>query len=221
MIRQRGANINAVAARYGGATALQAACIAGYIGIAKTLIDLGADINAPRARKLGRTALEGAAEHGRIDILHLLLDQGVNTTGYGRLQYARSIAFAAREGHPTAVRLLKSHRKWAEQDEILLLRVERHFDERCELCQLCEIREDFDTIEISFGENPGTTGVDIDWDTEFSDFYSQNNERCANCDGELDEDVYSDSDIEVAEQIGVSLDDRGDDERPQEVALES
>lgn len=33
--------------------------------------------------------------------------------------------------------------------------------------------------------------------------------------------MYSDSDIEVAEQIGVSLDDRGDDERPQEVALES
>lgn len=220
-ILQRGANINAVAAHCGGATALQAACIAGYIGIAKTLIDLGADINAPRARKFGRTALEGAAEHGRIDILHLLLDQGVNTTGYGRLQYARSIAFAERERHPIAVRLLKSHRKWAEQDEILLLRVERHFDERCELCQLCEIREDFDTIDISFGENPGTTGVDIDWDTEFSDFYSQNNERCANCDGELDEDVYSDSDIEVAEQIGVSLDDRGDDERPQEVALES
>lgn len=193
LIRQRGANMNAVAAHYGGATALQAACIAGYIGIAKTLIDLGADINAPRARKFGRTALEGAAEHGRIDILHLLLDQGVNTTGYGRLQYARSIAFAERERHPTAVRLLKSHRKWAEQDEILLLRVERHFDERRELCELCE---NFgNTIEISFGENPGTTGVDIDWDTEFSDFYLRNNGRCVDCYGELHEDVYSDSDI--------------------------
>lgn len=173
LIRQRGANINAVAAHYGGATALQAACIAGYLGIAKTLIDLGADINAPRARKFGRTALEGAAGHGKIDILHLLLDQGVNTTGWGRLQYARSIAFAEGEGHSTASRLLKSHRKWAEQDERLLLRVKRQLDEECEWCG------DNDTIEISLGENPGNAASDIDWDVEIADFYSREaKERC-------------------------------------------
>lgn len=109
LLREKGANINAIPARDGGATALQIASIRGYLGIARRLIELGAEVNAAPARVNGRTALEGAAEHGRIDMIQMLLLEGASVTGDdGQRQCRRAIEFAERNGHNAAARLLIS-----------------------------------------------------------------------------------------------------------------
>jgi Ankyrin repeats (3 copies) len=90
-----------------GVTALQAACIGGYIGIACLLLSKGARINAPASPVKGRTALEGAAEYGRIDMLQMLLDNGAELYGTGERQYLQSCKLAASNGHITARDLLE------------------------------------------------------------------------------------------------------------------
>ncbi|KAF6515501.1 hypothetical protein HZS61_005407 [Fusarium oxysporum f. sp. conglutinans] len=116
-----GADVNLLPALENGATALQFAAINGHLGIAKRLLEMGALINAPGAAlEGGRTALEGAAEMGRIDMIKFLLCQGVLTTGPGRLQYIKSIEYAAEEGHEAAERLLRDVRDWFPEDERLL-----------------------------------------------------------------------------------------------------
>ncbi|KAF9771506.1 hypothetical protein IL306_010847 [Fusarium sp. DS 682] len=116
-----GADVNLLPALENGATALQFAAINGHLGIAKRLIEMGALINAPGAAlDGGRTALEGAAEIGRLDMIKFLLCHGVLTTGHGRLQYIKSIEYAAEEGHEAAERLLRDVRDWFPEDERLL-----------------------------------------------------------------------------------------------------
>lgn len=125
LLLKAGAEVNAPAARCGGATALQLAAILGRIGIAKMLIDLGADIDAPRAANGGRTALEGAAERGRIDTIQLLLSEGAATGGKGRLQYMRALKFAECEGHLVAANMLREHRDWITEDDKLWRELEQ------------------------------------------------------------------------------------------------
>lgn len=116
-----GADINAApTTKYFGATALQAASIKGYFGLVRRILELGADPNAPGSEVGGRTALEGAAEHGRLDVVQLILNSGVETSGSGRRQYVRAIAFARKEGHHTVATLLECHREWTETDQGIL-----------------------------------------------------------------------------------------------------
>ncbi|PSN75329.1 ankyrin [Corynespora cassiicola Philippines] len=117
----KGADVNAAAAHDSGATALQVAAGKGFIGLAKILIEEGADIDAKRAIIRGRTALEIAAEHGRIDMLQLLLSgpPRASTEGEFSLQYIRSIKMAERNGHMSAATLLRDHRPWSLEDQIL------------------------------------------------------------------------------------------------------
>ncbi|KAK2023021.1 ankyrin [Colletotrichum zoysiae] len=124
LLLKSGANVNAPAAKRGGATALQLAAMEGQIGILRTLVDYGADIDAPGAEFFGRTALEGAAEHGRIDVIAYLLSIGAQTTEGHRLQYLRAIKYAQIEGHEVAANLLRYHRDWSTDDNILWARLE-------------------------------------------------------------------------------------------------
>lgn len=110
LILEHGARIDSPPATDGGATALQIACIKGYIGIARRLLDLGADVNEAPAKYNGRTALQGAAEHGRIDMLQMLLDEGALIVGEGEPQYRRAVGLAERNGHYAAARMLRSWR---------------------------------------------------------------------------------------------------------------
>ncbi|KAF4766835.1 hypothetical protein N7455_005462 [Penicillium solitum] len=110
LISEHGARIDSPPAMDGGATALQIACLKGYIGIARKLLDLGADVNEAPAKYNGRTALEGAAEHGRIDMLQVLLDEGALIVGEGETQYRRAIELAERNGYQSAARLLRTWR---------------------------------------------------------------------------------------------------------------
>ncbi|KAJ5501296.1 hypothetical protein N7453_006113 [Penicillium expansum] len=110
LISEHGARVDSPAATNGGATALQIACIQGYIGIARRLLDLGADVNEAPAEFDGRTALQGAAEHGRIDILQMLLDEGALIVGEGEENYHMAVGLAEGNGHYAAARMLKSWR---------------------------------------------------------------------------------------------------------------
>ncbi|KAK4867631.1 hypothetical protein LT330_001141 [Penicillium expansum] len=110
LISEHGARIDSPPATDGGATALQIACIKGYIGIARRLLDLGADVNEAPARYNGRTALQGAAEHGRLDMLQMLLDEGALIIGEGEPQYHRAVELAEKNGHYAAARMLRSWR---------------------------------------------------------------------------------------------------------------
>ncbi|KAF4817562.1 Ankyrin-1 [Colletotrichum siamense] len=119
LLLKSGADVNAPAAKYNGATALQLAAITGKLGILRTLIEHGADINAPGAKSGGRTTLEGAAEHGRIDVIQYLLSIGARTTDRDRLQYLRAIRYAQIEAHEVAANLIKGHREWTTDDHCL------------------------------------------------------------------------------------------------------
>lgn len=110
LISTHKARIDGPPATDGGATALQIACLKGYIGITRRLLDLGADINEAPAKFNGRTALQGAAEHGRIDTLQMLLNEGALIVGEGEPQYRRAVELAERNGHQAAARLLRSWR---------------------------------------------------------------------------------------------------------------
>ncbi|KAJ5963728.1 uncharacterized protein N7479_003604 [Penicillium vulpinum] len=110
LILEHGARIDSPPATDGGATALQIACLKGYIGITKRLLDLGADVNEAPAKYNGRTSLQGAAEHGRIDMLQILLDEGALIVGEGEPQYHKAVELAERNGHYAAARLLRSWR---------------------------------------------------------------------------------------------------------------
>lgn len=110
LVSEHGARIDSPPAMDGGATALQIACLKGYIGITRKLLDLGADVNEAPAKHNGRTALEGAAEHGRIDMLQVLLDEGALIVGEGETQYRRAVEFAERNGYQSAARLLRTWR---------------------------------------------------------------------------------------------------------------
>ncbi|KAK2053928.1 ankyrin [Colletotrichum caudatum] len=124
LLLNSGADVNAPAAKYGGATSSQLAAIKGQIGVLRTLVDYGADIDAPGAEIHGRTALEGAAEHGRIDVVQYLLSIGARTIDGHRLQYLRAIKYAQRGGHEVAANLLIKHRKWTTDDDALWARLE-------------------------------------------------------------------------------------------------
>ncbi|KAJ0298392.1 hypothetical protein COL516b_010046 [Colletotrichum fioriniae] len=101
------ADVNALPARIGGLTALQAAAISGDLGIAKMLLERGADINAPAAAEKGRTAIEGAAEHGRSDMVDFLLQNGAK--GDPETGFSRAIELAEAEVHFGVAKILREH----------------------------------------------------------------------------------------------------------------
>ncbi|OPB46160.1 hypothetical protein A0O28_0062810 [Trichoderma guizhouense] len=123
MLLEAGADVNCPA-RKGVATALQSVADLGLIRIASQLIDAGADINALGYVKYGKTALQRAASNGRIDMLHMLLCRGAKVyddapnQGYGA-KYVRAVRLAEKNGYKAAVKLLKSHGGWTDEDEIL------------------------------------------------------------------------------------------------------
>lgn len=116
---RRKAEVNCPASRDRGATTLQYAALAGHIGIARFLVEKGrANCNAPGAERGGRTALESAAEHGHIDMLHYLLYKGgAGTEGEYREAYVHAVRRAELGNHHEAVKLLRSHRPWTEEDD--------------------------------------------------------------------------------------------------------
>ncbi|KAH6876319.1 ankyrin repeat-containing domain protein [Thelonectria olida] len=114
-----GSNVNAPAWTWKGATALQYAVMHGLIGAVKLLVDEGADCDAPAAAIGGRTALEAAGEHGRIDIIQYLLAVPTSTIGSAQHQYLRAVKRAEGEGHFAAAQLLRNHRAWTEEDDLI------------------------------------------------------------------------------------------------------
>ncbi|KAI8632648.1 ankyrin [Xylariaceae sp. FL1651] len=116
-----GADVNAPARHHEGLTALQAAAAQGKITLARYLLERGANLNAPRALYGGRTCLEAAAENGRLDMIQFLLNKGVQTVGRGRVQYLHAFLLATRRGHVAVAKLLRRHRPFDIQDQMLLL----------------------------------------------------------------------------------------------------
>ncbi|KAI1342178.1 ankyrin repeat-containing domain protein [Xylariaceae sp. FL0016] len=119
LLIEAGADINAPAQHWFGATALQLAAMTGNITLARKLIGLGADIDAPRALISGRTCLEGASQQGRLSMVQFLLNQGVSTTGIARVQYIRAVSLGEREGHYALSNALREHRQWTDEDKEL------------------------------------------------------------------------------------------------------
>ena len=105
----RGAEINAPAARKGGGTALQLAAIGRFIPVIQLLLKFKAKVDAPAGLIDGRTALEGAAEHGRLDTVALLLGAGAGGWGDDKKQFARATKFARENGHGAVCDLLEDH----------------------------------------------------------------------------------------------------------------
>ena len=116
---EKGCDVNQPPYFFGGATALQAAVIGGFIGMVQLLLDNGAYCDAPGAEELGRTALEAAAEHGRLDILALLLSRGARIDGPGQVQYVRAIYFAEHEAQHAVAQYLRKRREWSAPDQRL------------------------------------------------------------------------------------------------------
>jgi ankyrin repeat protein len=84
-------------------TALEAAAIGGYIGVAKILLDAGADTCSNKA------AIEEAAKHGRIDMVQLLLNADTDLYGNKGTQYEKAIELASMEGNNAVRRLIEAH----------------------------------------------------------------------------------------------------------------
>ena len=139
LLIDNGADVNAPAAKRGGATALQFAAIKGFIPIARQLLQLGADVNAPASIVYGRTVLEGAAEHGRLDMVALLLAAGAGQKGKDERQFQKAIALAEERFHKCIVDLLKHY------------------------LQHGQIRSGFNTFE-EFIDWDG--GMEVTWETE-------------------------------------------------------
>jgi ankyrin repeat protein len=99
-----GADVNARADDFRGATALQFASIKGNFEAVDILIKAGADINALPAAYDGRTAVEGAAEWGRLDMVHYLLEAGADIQL--RTNYRRTVYRAWKNGHRTVARMV-------------------------------------------------------------------------------------------------------------------
>ncbi|KAI5468000.1 ankyrin repeat-containing domain protein [Mariannaea sp. PMI_226] len=75
LLRECGANPNAVGTEYGNA--LTASAYDGTVSILKMLVQHGANVNAPEGY-----ALQIAAANGHIDIVRVLLDYGANVNGF-------------------------------------------------------------------------------------------------------------------------------------------
>ncbi|KAL4999875.1 ankyrin [Aspergillus recurvatus] len=117
LLLERGADVNASAAKNIGATALQSAAIYGFLGIARKLLERGANIDTPAKGPRGRSALEGAAENGRIDMVQMLLNQGASVTGeLGEAQYRRAVKLAEGAGHYVAAEIIKSFKHRLERE---------------------------------------------------------------------------------------------------------
>ncbi|RWA05854.1 hypothetical protein EKO27_g9257 [Xylaria grammica] len=119
ILLRAGADLNAPACWYRGATALQFVVMNGDLSLARRLINHGANINAPRGIFDGRTCLEGAAEHGKLDMVQYLLNAGADTEGTGRVQYIYATVLAEARGYWAIVETLQTHRKWDSTDEAL------------------------------------------------------------------------------------------------------
>lgn len=52
-------------------------------------------------------------------MVQFLLNQGVDTDGKGKMQYIRAVVLAQRGGYAAVAELLRRHRRWDTQDEIL------------------------------------------------------------------------------------------------------
>ncbi|KAF4444234.1 Sex-determining fem-1 [Fusarium acutatum] len=145
---ESGAMVNAPPSFCQGATALQFASIGGYIGFARHLLQLGARVNARGSPLLGRSALEGAAEHGRLDMLALLIHHGAVTTGCGRQQLIKSVAFAQARAHITVAEWLKKNCGWSDDDQHHLEFVDADANypvEECIIAYCCDEYHDSDT----------------------------------------------------------------------------
>jgi ankyrin repeat protein len=101
-----GADINALAAKHGGRTALQAASEEGHVELVQLLLDAGADVNAPAAESLGRTALQAASQKGHVELVRLLLDAGAHINASPSYGGVTAIQAAAIKGYIRVVQLL-------------------------------------------------------------------------------------------------------------------
>ncbi|KAK8085818.1 ankyrin repeat-containing protein [Apiospora hydei] len=118
LLVEAGADVNAPAARHGGATALQLAAGKGYVGLVKWLIEKhGAEVTAPGADSDGITALEGAAAFGRLDVVGLLLEKGDFSEGERRRQYVRSVGYARRSKRQALSSYMERQNGWSKEDE--------------------------------------------------------------------------------------------------------
>jgi ankyrin repeat protein len=109
ILLENGADVNSLPSENSGATALQFAAIAGFLGIAYLLMENGADVNAAPAATNGRTALEGAAEYGRIDMVQLLLNAGASVHDAGQRHYENALRLASKNGHHATRQLLETY----------------------------------------------------------------------------------------------------------------
>jgi ankyrin repeat protein len=83
-----------------GDTPLMAACLDGFLDVAKLLVAAGAQVNGP-----GWTPLHYAAFDGRTDIVNYLLDVGANKDALAPNGYS-ALMLAVRNGHLPAARAL-------------------------------------------------------------------------------------------------------------------
>ncbi|KAM3557837.1 hypothetical protein ARSEF4850_004902 [Beauveria asiatica] len=109
-LRQLPKDLEETFKRYGGQTALQAACGGGHLGVVERLLSAGAVVNTAATRFSGQTALQAASGGGHLHVVKCLLGAGadvnataVDFTGLTPLQAA------SKSGHIEVVdRLLLS-----------------------------------------------------------------------------------------------------------------
>lgn len=118
--------------------ALQFASMAGYVGLARFLLESGrANVNATTA--LGVTPLMMAANEGQLSILQTLVSKGADVN-FKDESNTTAILMASRAGHKSAVRLLLEYGAEIDQDDYFNI-VELESDFKAEQSRLLPLPE--------------------------------------------------------------------------------
>ncbi|KAG9194228.1 hypothetical protein G6011_04263 [Alternaria panax] len=113
-----GADVNSpMEAHVCALTTLQAAVWNRDLCVVDWLIQAGADVNAPPS-VYGKTAIEQAASQGNLDMVNCLLEAEANIRGKQNTNYRRTVYWAQKNGHVSAVNILHAWKttECGEQD---------------------------------------------------------------------------------------------------------
>lgn len=110
-------------------TVLSIAAKHNYIGLVSHLIAHGAEIN-PKVDCGSISPLYTAAFNGRLDMVKLFLELGASTNGLWQVQYCKAIWNAKNNGFGAVEEILRSHRQWTGDDEVIWRRLVYNADRR-------------------------------------------------------------------------------------------